>query len=67
MTIKTQKIGTRHFHPLRIYKKRGILELSDEQIAVLARSIVKRAEERILNEHTSDEIPQGSPSTAVLF
>ena len=67
MTIKTQKIGTHHFHPLRIHKKRGILELSDEQIAVLARTIVKRAEERILNEYTSGEIHQGSPSTAVLF
>ena len=67
MTTETHKIATSHFHPLRIHKKRGILELSDEQIAVLARSIVKRAEKRVLNEHTGGEIHQGSPSTAVLF
>ena len=56
MATKTQKIATSHFHPLRIHKKRGILELSDEQIAVLAHTIVKRAEERVLNEHTSNRI-----------
>lgn len=54
MVAKIQKRAVSHFHPLRIDKKGGILELSDERIAALALITVHRAEEKVLNEYTNN-------------
>ena len=54
MATEEQKIATSHFHPLRIHKKKGVLELTGEQIAVLAFITLQITGRRVLNEQKNN-------------